>query len=127
MEKYPFTPGGVEQWQNELYAKPDAEVAAEAAEVSASLTDWLPSRFSLTPEQVAYLRAVDSGLAAVWSTELAYAIIHRISVVLDKPTEPDPVSAKGVKLILSDAEWEWVESQIKQGKNSGKLTFTISY
>lgn len=127
MEKYPFTPSGVEQWQTELYAKPDAVVALEAAAVSASLYDWLPDRFSLSHEQVNYLNAVDSGLAAVWSTELAYAIIHRVSVVLDKPTEPNPISVKGVKLILSDAEWEWVESQTKQGKSSGKLTFTISY
>lgn len=127
MEKYPFTTSGVQQWQTELYAKPDAVVAVEAAAVSAGLTDWLPERFSLSPEQVTYLNAVDSGLATVWSTELAYAIINRISVVLDKPTEPNPISVKGVKLVLSDAEWEWVESQTKQGKNSGKLTFTISY
>ena len=127
MKIYPFSSAGVQQWQSDLYAQPDPVQQEEAQSVAAGLTSWLPARFDLTADQVAFLNSGDPSLLHVWSVEVAYAITKHIPIVLNKPDSPPPVGVRNTKLVLTEEELKWLEENSKQEGDKGKLTFTITY
>ncbi len=127
MNSYPFSSAGVQQWQDDLYAQPDSALQAEARSVSEGLVGWLPQRFALTADQVAFLNSGHPALLHVWSVEVAYAITQRIPIVLNKPDTPPPMGVRNTKLVLTEEELEWLEQNTKQRGGKGKLVFNITY
>jgi|GEM_PF-580819 hypothetical protein len=126
--RYAFTGNGVQQWQNELYAQTDTELWKEAALVSTGLLSWLPHRFELSVDQEAFLAGINESLRQVWAVEIAYAIRHRIAIILDKPQPPSGIGVNNTKLVLSEEE---LDSRSGTGTDSGMdnrhLTFRIVY
>ncbi|MGK6351579.1 hypothetical protein [Parapedobacter sp. DT-150] len=127
-DRYLFTNDGVQLWQSALYAQTDAELWKEAALVAAGLADWLPYRFELSTDQVTFLIGIDESLRQVWAVEIAYAIRHRIPIILNKPEQPEGISITNTKLVLSEGELDSSPGSTASSGGEGRhLTFIIVY
>lgn len=64
MEKRPFTPQGLQDLINQLYALPDAELQSEATAIGIDFTLWTNNHFTLSSQQVDFLNAIDERFIA---------------------------------------------------------------
>lgn len=101
-KKYVFSSAGVAQWQQDLSAGSSTERLAEAALAGEGLEVFLPERFTLSSEQVAYLDGLDPALLQLWAAQLVYAITARIPIELEKPTGMGDVEELNTKFIESE-------------------------
>lgn len=123
-----FSAAGVAEWQQDLAAASPAERQAEAALAAAGLDTFLPTRFTLTAEQVAYLDGLDAALCILWAAQIAYAITAGIPIELEKATQPSAVEELNTKFIESEERTGTGRSSEPDGKEGEYyLRFTIGY
>ena len=128
--KYAFTTAGVAQWQAWLAGASQQTRNAEATLVGQGLYSFLPFRFDLDAEQVAYLDNLDAALCQLWATQLAYAIRQSIPIALVKPAEKGGMQVMNTKFIVSEGNSGNQPDQPTLATTSGSmyfLRFTISY
>ncbi|WP_257668137.1 hypothetical protein [Parapedobacter tibetensis] len=128
--KYPFTTAGVVLWQAWLAGLSPVQHNEEAVCVERGLYAYVPSRFDLAPEQVAFLDSLPPMLCALWATQIAYAIREQIPITLTKPENKGDAQVLGVKFIESEASSGSNPSQPFAGEEEDDgyfLHFTIGY
>ena len=128
---YSFSPQGVRDWQDHLYAQSDDAIRQEAEYVFLHFEDWLIQRFSLDESQQAYLRQLDPAHLRFAADGVYFAIQHRLPIILEKPEEP--VSVRGAKLEeiikqFGSTDGEQDAKGRSQGASfTGQLIVRISY
>lgn len=126
LPQFSFSGAGAQDWQDALHALPPAEQQQEADAASNDFASWLPQRFSLSSEQVAFLGGVDAALVEHWGQQVGFFIEQGWPISLDKPD--DPVGVRGWKRVTSEEKTTSQQTQ-QQQRNGGdySLVFTISY
>lgn len=127
LSQYNFTPGGVQQWQTALYALPDHEIGQEALAAKSDFAAWLPVRFSLTADQLGYLKGIDPDLLEHWGDSVSFFIGHRQEIGLVKPEAPSTPSQRSWKRVTSEDTTQSGTPSSKASSATGKLIFTIAY
>lgn len=94
-QKFPFTPAGVDDRMNTLYAQDDASVELEAQAVESDLFGWTESNFELSSTQVDYMHSLGEIFADDTGAQLAFCFRHRFPVTMTK----GEVEARGYKFI----------------------------
>jgi len=128
--KYPFTSLGVANWQRWLAGLSAAQRNEEAHRVAEGLYTFVPNRFLLDPEQVAFLDSLPPMLCALWATQIAYAIREQIAIELVKPDGEGGKQVLGVKFIESEGRTGSQPPESFGGERSETgyfLRFTIRY
>ncbi len=88
MAKAPFTPSGVQQKFNEIYALPQSGIDTHAQKIASDFRDWMDSEFSLNVKESQYLDTMDDGFLDFLAAELSLAVKSKIPVYLDEPYPP---------------------------------------
>jgi hypothetical protein len=123
MPPYPFTPEGVQQMQEELYVKSDADLQAQAALIAGDFRQWVADMFFLSSAQQAYLYELDDSFVEMASFQLNTAVIWRLNVFLIVPAETMPAS----KLVRTTNNFVPVSSHEERYRVTGTLTFIFYY
>ena len=127
--KKPFTPAGLQELLDTLYALSDDALQLEAATLAADLRTWLANNFILLPDQLSYLAAVDNRQISNAAADGQYFITNRLAIIMLKEEKP-ATAAKG------DSEGKFFG--LKRTKTSSyvpsigfseqeELTITIAY
>lgn len=120
-----FSPEGVANKMEELYALTDPQLFAEADEAKADFPAWIVANFVLDQDQQTYL----GGIALEWIDDAANrfhnALVNRRPVLFDKPIYIDPNSFSS-KIIRTEDEAIVVYNQLTGVETTGTLTFVIS-
>lgn len=122
-EQFDFTSADVAAYNVALAAATQAQRQAEAALAATGLSVYLPIRFRLDAGQEADVEALDPDLAALWATQIAYAIEHRIPIELIKPEQS---GLRGTKYIQADSRTQ-TGATLRNGEDGPYLRFTIGY
>lgn len=132
MEKAPFTPAGLQDLLQQLYALPDAALGQEALAISQDFKIWLKAHFDLDQNQEAYLDGVDHRFISKAGQRSSYYVENRLPVNLIKMARPaaeGSVSGEGDRGKLLDLN-ETNSNTYSPDSGCGEiasLTFTISY
>ncbi len=130
--RFPFTTNGAAQWRQWLAGLSPVQRHAEAQQVLQGLKGFLPHRFELDAEQLAFLDSLQDALCALWATQLAYAIDEQLPIALVKPERrpTDDESAKFIEVAIrtrSMAALAAAMDREDEVDNGDYLTFTIHY
>jgi len=122
---YPFTPQGVQDKLEELYALSDAALFVQAAAIEADFSSWIVSNFSLSPEQEVFLDDMNEEALNYFGSQCALCFRHRLPITLVYPSPPTtpgyaklPESSNNIKVNSDNA------GNIEV---TGSLTFTMIY
>ncbi|SEN40222.1 hypothetical protein SAMN05216436_115131 [bacterium A37T11] len=131
MVKRPFSTAGVDLWQQWLEGLSPIERNEEANLVERGLYSYVPLRFALTAEQIAFLDSLPEATCALWASQIAYAIRQEIAITLTKPEQKTALTHEGSKFIEADGR-TGAGSGDTQGFEDKEettffLNFTISY
>lgn len=121
-QKYPFDPPGVDQKITDLYAKPSAQIEAEAVAVSTNFTGWMTDNFGLTGGQIGYMQSLGEDFATENGNDLAFAFRNRLAVTLTKGDS----SARTSKFIRKEQNVTTVSEPEKETTVSGEINYFIS-
>lgn len=116
-DQFPFTPEGVQQWQDVLYALSEAERLAEATSISNSFKEWIVLRFALDEDQQAYLNGMPEERTAFAADGVSFAVAHSLPVILDKPDKQSEIHIMGAKL-------DELEKQMSVSSIAGVSTYS---
>lgn len=125
MPSQPFTPAGVQDKQDELYALPDPELHAEAAIIRSDFRNWVKANFTLDATQDSYLDNLPDTFVNPMACDTALAVHFRLPIVL---VLFGPPSAS--KLIRTQPSFEYVFNPTSPGDGTsatGNLTITLEY
>lgn len=121
MTKAPFTPAGVQQKLDELYALANSDLATQANLIRSDFRQWVKDNFTLDSSQSAYLDGMDEQWIEQAASQSAFAIRNRLPINLT--IEPPQPASKLVRttshLIAENGTDGFVPS--------GSLTFEIVY
>jgi hypothetical protein len=120
MPQRPFSPEGVQQKMNDLYALADAALFIQADLVESDFRQWIVDNFSLDTTQTSFLNSTDDRFIAHASSASGLAIRNRLSIILIRPSIPSPAS----KLIEMQNDIHPFQSPTGYGV-SGSLSFTV--
>lgn len=87
MQKFPFTPEGVQQQQDLLYALADQELEVQAALLRDDFRNWVIGHFELNSAQQAYLAGLDERFIQRLAADSAFAVANRLEVQLEYPED----------------------------------------
>lgn len=125
MKQFPFTPKGVEDKLNELYALSDSALDLQADAIETNFKLWIAQNFLLNPAQATFLTGIDDPAARYYGQQCSICFQHRLDIVLIYPLPPInpgyakwPVSSNTIKIEVDDTG---------QVIASGVLTFTMTY
>lgn len=127
MEKFPFTPAGVQEMNDYLYAQTDAELGLIIDEVQHDLIDWMKDTFILEPDQVDFMEALDPSFLFVLSNQLAATMTLRLPIRLVKPDKPEGPVVFGAKRGGSHNPINVGAAAGQKPEATGEFVFTISY
>src|SRR5690554_885057 len=123
MSLFPFTPQGVQDKLDTIYALPDEALLLEANEIEVNFVDWMKSNFLLDAYQTDFLESIAEEAINYYGSQCALCFRHRLEIILIYPT-PIPGYAK----------WPETTDTIKvtadntgQVEVTGSLTFTMTY
>lgn len=128
--KFPFTAIGVVQWQQWLDGLSPVQRNEEAIRVEQGLYAFVPRRFTLDAEQVAFLDSLPTALCALWATQIAYAIREQIPISLIKPESRSSMQSMGITFIESGGTSGNAPHQPMREAAAGEgyfLHFTVHY
>lgn len=115
---YSFSPQGVRDWQDHLYAQSDDVIRQEAEYVFLHFEDWLIQRFSLNESQQSFLQQLDPAHVRFAADGVYFALQHRLPIILEKPETP--VSVRGAKLDELIKQFESADgAQDARGRSQG--------
>lgn len=83
-QKFPFTPTGVDDKMNALYAQSDVAIEAEAVAVETDCNGWMQDNFDLAPIQVDYMESLGETFSTETGQSLAHAFRNRLPVTMTK-------------------------------------------
>ncbi len=125
MPLFPFSPVGVEDKLNELYALPDQALALQAEDISANFKKWIKASFELDEQQTKFLNAMNDEVTTYYGQQCSLCFLNRLDISL---VYPDAPTAPGY------TKWTGSSSSITASTNgtgqssvTGTLTFTLSY
>lgn len=121
---YPFTPQGVRDWQDNLYAQPDEAVRQEAEFAFLYFEDWITQRFSLNETQQAYVHQLDYAHVRFAADGVYFAVRHRLPIILEKPEQP---AVRGAKLEELIKQFESADGENRTASFTGQFIARISY
>jgi hypothetical protein len=88
MPLFPYTAAGVADFLDDIYSLADPGLALEAASVQSDFAAYVSGHFILDTDQSTYLNAMPSVAKAYLGERCGFCFIHRLPVVLSKPSEP---------------------------------------
>ncbi|WLD24345.1 hypothetical protein NU10_02775 [Flavobacterium dauae] len=122
---YPFTPEGVQDKLDELYALSDPALFAQADAIEADFGSWIINNFSLSVEQQSFLDNMNDEALNYFGSQCALCFRHRRPITLIYPSPPTtpgyaklPESSNTLKVNSDDS------GNIEV---TGSLTFTMVY
>lgn len=83
-QKFDFTPEGVAQKMDQLYAQSPTAIEAEAVAVETNCNGWIADNFELSPTQIDYMTSLGSTFSIETGDSLAHAFRHRTPVTMTK-------------------------------------------
>lgn len=83
-QKFDFTPAGVAQKMDQLYAQSPTAIEAEAVAVETDCNAWMESNFDLSQTQVDYMVSLGSTFSSETGDSLAHAFRNRLPVTMTK-------------------------------------------
>jgi len=122
MEKFPFTPQGVQDLLTQLYALTDPQLELEAASLQADLPAWLRAKFDLTTHQETYLDNLGATFINFSATRSSFALANRLPIELIVP-EAARGQQEQEKIIKSSDK----TSLDSNDEPSGSLTFEVEF
>src|SRR5690606_24991932 len=120
----PLTTEGVATLVADLYALPDAQLHIEALSAHSNFGEWLLQKFELDTAQVAYLSGISLPYLNYMGANVAYALNHRLELVLVKPLAK---GLRGTKLIETKVTTEGSGDGDGNNYAEGSVIFEISY
>ncbi len=125
MPSFPFTPQGVQDLLEDLYALPDPDLAIEADAIANNFKLWMASHFSFTVGQLAYLDDISNTITNYYGQQCSFGFNNRLSIILNYPDKPDNPSYSKWN---SSSNTITVEADgTGQSKVFGELTFSLTY
>lgn len=124
MNKFQFTPKGVQALTTALYALPDEELNVEANLAQNSIKLWLNGHFELSPSQQEYLGNLNESFLDFTSFQLSFALRNRLPIMLQKPETSGLRESK-----LIETKSNLTDSNLPDGTTEagGDLTVVINY
>jgi len=118
MPLYPFTPAGVQDKLDELYALTNTQLAAEAESIKEDFRAWIKSAFILNNDQKDFLDDMNDSAITYYGEQCSLCFLHRLDITL---IYPDPPAKPGY------AKWpEATNNIVVAADGNGKLTVTGS-
>jgi hypothetical protein len=125
MPLFPFTPKGVEDKLNELYALTDSALAIQAGSISSNFRLWISNAFILSPDQQNYLTAMDEDAVDYFGQQCSFCFRNRLEIRL---IYPDPPVSPGYSKWIAASNTIAVDADDEEESDvTGSLTFTINY
>ncbi|WP_277014992.1 hypothetical protein [Flavobacterium lindanitolerans] len=125
MPLFPFSPQGVQDLLDHLYALPDPDLAIEADAIANNFKSWMASHFSFTVAQLAYLDDISNSVTNYYGQQCSFGFNNRLAIILNYPDKPgNPGYSKwnsSTNTIIVQADGTG------QSKVSGELTFSLTY
>lgn len=130
MQKFPFSPTGLQELLGQLYQLPDSKLSAEAASAAADLRNWLSERFELEQSQLNYLNLLDTQFIADAAEQVRYFMASRkpIQLIKQEPSQLDQSRdepADKIVVVNGDKKSSYSPQQGYSADES--LNFTILY
>lgn len=127
MEKFKFTPEGVQQMNVYAYALSDVELRSLVHEVQTDFFGWMTKTFILEADQVEFMETLDPGFIFVISNQIAVTMSLRLPVRLVKPGKPEGAVIFGAKRGDAHNPIGTVGSPGEETEAEGEFVFTITY
>lgn len=124
MEQFPLTTQGAAALVVQLYSLPNAQLQLEALSAHSNFGEWLLQKFKLDTSQVAFLSGMSLPYLNYMGAQVAYALNHKLEVVLVKPLEK---GLRGTKLIETKVTMESSGDGDGNDNANGSVIFEISY
>lgn len=96
---YPFTPEGVNQKLDDLYALSDNDLKVQADLIKADLPQWMNNNFSLTTEQQTYLNNLENRAVIYLQDQCSFNVENRLTIFLVQEGSP------------STGQFKWVHTE----------------
>lgn len=125
MEKPSFTPAGVEQVLQGLYAQSNQIIEEEAKALRADLRNWLAQHFELNPHQQEFINKLHNDAIAHYAHLGAFAINNRLPVTL--AVAPKDEDDEQGKIVYTDTNVTPVANGTGSYTTTGGLTYHIRY
>lgn len=122
--KKPFTPAGVDDKIEELYALSDALLQEQAEAAKTDFPGWLNDNFSFTDDQAGYLADIDPAFTDALGYQFSLAIGSRLPVSLIQPTPIDKDDYSS-KILQSKDKLEITYNSVTGFKVTGELELYI--
>jgi hypothetical protein len=107
MNKYTFTPNGLQRLLVFLYGLPDDELQAEAEALRLNFKAWMIRYFEFSPSQIAYLEQMEDVLARYFGTVCGFYVDARWPITLIK----EEGSAGAAERLGDPPVWKIVRSE----------------
>lgn len=125
MSKFPFTPQGVQDKLDELYALPDTDLILEASLIKADFRGWIMDSFLLNNDQKTFLSKMNDRACDYYGAQCELCFRYRLNITL---IYPDPPTTPGYSKIPESTNTIRIASDDKGNiAVSGDLTFTMLY
>lgn len=95
MKKYPLTPSGIREFQEELFRYDDERLLREAAKITGDALGYLFQRFEIDVLLLEGLRALELKLARTIGWCVAIALVNRQPFSVEGPLLTTLISLKG--------------------------------
>jgi hypothetical protein len=103
--QFTFTPQGVQDWQDEVYAGGQSSVDNECLQIDTDFVTWLVYRFSLNESQEQFVVSLGSLTQLSYSTSLRDALQHRGTISLTKDEKPSTFATiKHPKIVYKEQQ-----------------------
>ncbi|WP_160069123.1 hypothetical protein [Sphingobacterium bovisgrunnientis] len=126
MNKFNFTPEGVENSNAYFYSLSNAELQAVIQQVQTNIKQWVIDYFYLSVEQITWMNNLDNEFLFLLSNQLALTMAFKLPYYLVKPKKNDGTTL-GVKRGSSHNPIDVSTNSAGEVIAHGSLTFTISY
>jgi hypothetical protein len=125
MPLFPFSPQGVQDLLDQLYALPDPDLAVEADAIANNFKSWMASHFSFTVAQLAYLDDISNTVTNYYGQQCSFGFNNRLQINLNYPDKP---GNPGYSKWNSSTNTITVQADgAGHSKVSGELTFSLTY
>jgi|SRR5690606_14609559 len=123
MPLFPFTPVGVSDKVDELYALSDGALNVEAAAIRTDFRLWVSDNFSLDTSQTAYLNSMSNDAVKYYGEQCGLCFTHRLPITLVYPV---PVPGY-IKWVTSENDIVVDTDATGQIEVSGSFSFIVNY
>jgi hypothetical protein len=127
MEKYPFTPAGVQDMQTALYALSDPQLELEAEVIENDFAAWVSDTFDLDSTQLSFLGNLNGDFLNSCGLRTALAVRHRLPIYLVEAEQQNAHRLNSEKTIRKCDRIDENGNGSGQYTATGSLTYKIEY